>query len=391
MRSRALTPAGAALFFFTTLQGPFLFASSVQLNQPLPTTVRVCLFHARKPVRLGCTGPYDYMSLAGGKVVSGSTDQKVQSGRGRSLSIGGRSFNGDVLVAPVAPKDFLIINGRRYRGAIIFEPLASGRFDVVEQLDFEEYLYGVLPREMGPQWPIEALKAQAVVSRTYVLANRGSGRYDVASDVSSQVYGGFEDESPLANQAVQETRGEVLVDKRGNPIQAFFHSSCGGRTETPQFVWNSSEVWDYFSSVKDSYCEADPYYHWKLDISASTLKARLARAGVKVGDIKKIKADKRSPSDRVTVFAIYGSKKNAQLPGNRFRIAVGPETLRSTLLTDISKTRSGFHFEGRGWGHGVGLCQWGARGRALAGQRYTDIVQAYYPETSLVRGAVAVR
>ena len=386
LRVSAAALIAIALTGRPSLSNLYADSPAVHLRQPLPTTIRVCLMHAKRPVRLGCTGSYDFMLLAGGRVGSSKRMQTVAPAGRHSITLGHTRYNGDVLVAPVQPDDYLTVNGRRYRGALILEPAGSGRFDVVEQLDFEEYLYGVLPREMGPDWPIEALKAQAVVSRTYVLANRGGGRYDIASDVSAQVYGGLEDESPAATQAVRATRGQVLVDKRGDPIQAFFHSSCGGQTEIPKNVWNADSSWDYFTSVKDPYCQDDPFYHWRWAVSAARLEAKLRRAGIRVGAIRKIQAAQKSPSGRVRTFLIVGSRRKATLAGNRFRLAVGPEALRSTLITSISTSRTGFRFEGRGWGHGIGLCQYGARGRANAGIRYDDIVKAYYPDTYLVQG-----
>ncbi len=115
----------------------------------------------------------------------------------------------------------------------MFHALGSGRYDVIEYVDLEDYLYGVLPREVETNWPLDALKAQAVVSRTYAMSNRAQdakGRFDLSDGVFDQVYGGRDVESGASNQAVQETQGEVLLDSAGKPIQAFFHSSCGGCT-----------------------------------------------------------------------------------------------------------------------------------------------------------------
>lgn len=358
-----------------------------KLNEPLAATIRVRIGHTRQAIMLGATGRYDYMPLEGGKVYTSEISQRVKAIKG-AVYIGGRKFGRDVLVAPVRTSDFLRINGRRYRGAIILEALRSGHLDVIEQLDLEEYLYGVLPREVGALWPEESLKAQAVMSRSYVMANRATDsqqRFDVSNDVSDQVYGGIEDEAPTSNRAVQLTRGEVLVDDEGKPVNAFFHSSCGGQTEMPTYVWRRAVNDRVFSSITDRFCSEDPYSNWKMDISAATVKAKLRKAGIRVGDIKKLKILKKSPSDRVWVFGVYGTAGSVEVQGNRFRLAIGPERLRSTYITELEKTKNGFHFEGRGWGHGVGLCQWGARGRAKAGQSYEEILHAYFPEALLSR------
>ena len=351
----------------------------------MPAIVRVRILHARKSFTLGCTGPFTF---PGGKIQPAKKVLTI-SPKGRQFVIGSKKYGSALQVTPMQAADVLMVNHRRYRGTLSIEPAGVNRVDVIEWIPLEEYLYGVLPREVGGDWPAEALKAQAVVSRTYVLANMATEpaqRFDLTNDVYSQVYGGLEDEAPAANQAVEATRGEILITKEGKPVEAFFHSSCGGRTEVPQYVWKGRAASDDFSSVSDSYCAAeDPFYRWHLDLSGAAIRARLRHVGIRVGEISKIKVLKRSPSDRVWVFGIYSSSGEREISGQNFRMAMGPEALRSTLLTDISRTRGGFHFEGHGWGHGVGFCQWGARGRAQAGQNYKDILKAYYPAETLVR------
>jgi stage II sporulation protein D len=265
--------------------------------------------------------------------------------------------------------------------------LGSGRYDVVEYLSVEEYLYGVLPREVETTWPLDALKAQAVVSRTYVLYNKMKGaneRYDVLDSVLDQVYGGQNVEAPSTTQAVNETHDEILLDSAGKPVQAFFHSSCGGHTELPEHVWKSSYPSDVFGVVSDgSYCSDDPHYKWQLSVPYTTLRARLKRAGFQIRDIKSISILQKSASGRAETFILETSKTQIEVAGNRFRLALGPEALRSTLLVNMKAGKKSVFFEGRGWGHGVGLCQWGARGRALAGQTYKQILQTYYPKAKL--------
>src|SRR6185312_11214409 len=171
--------------------------------------------------------------------------------------------------------------------------------------------------------------------------------------------GGRDDEAPTSNLAVAQTRGEILVDAQGKPIQAFFHSSCGGRTETPENVWKSAAASAVFESVPDRYCKEDPYAHWRLNISASKIRARLRRVGIRAGEIRKIKIGSKTTSGRAGRFIIDTGRGRIDISGNKFRMALGPDALRSTLITDLRFSRGTFHFEGRGWGHGVGLCQWG--------------------------------
>ncbi len=351
-----------------------------------PETVRVRILYARHPVRLSCSGAYRMELRESTKSYLRHASVSVRAMRS-AMVFGQTSFKGEVVVMPESTTDTLKLNGRRYRGILAFHPLGSGRFDVVEYVSIEEYVYGVLPREVEISWPLDALKAQAVVSRTYVLYNKMKGsteRYDVLNSVLDQVYGGQEVEAPTTTQAVNETRGEILLDSAGKPVQTFFHSSCGGSTELPEHVWKSSYASDAFGVVSDgSYCSDDPHYKWQLSLPYSVLRTRLRRAGLHIREIKGISILQKSASGRAEIFRLETSKGEIEMAGNRFRLALGPEALRSTLLVNMKAGKKSVFFEGRGWGHGVGLCQWGARGRALAGQTYKQIVQTYYPKAKL--------
>ena len=365
--------------------------ADVVYSMQLPETVKVALLHSRRPVAIGCTGPYSYRELKKDNSfpVSSKSILKVKAGK-HGLAIGFKNLGSLLLVAPDDSEGHLTLNGRPYRGKFILR--ARGKvIDVIEQISLEDYLNGVLPREVGADWPAESLKAQAVISRTFVVANIGKGNdkaYDVTNNVFSQVYGGLQDEKPASNQAVVDTRGEILTDDKGAALQTFFHSSCGGHTESPEYVWREvASAPDYLASVRDTYCKEDPFYNWQYRISAELMQKRLRRAGYHVGTIKSVKIAKKSPSGRAWQFAVDSSRGKMQIPGNNFRLALGPEALRSTLLTDIRKEGKYIQFEGHGWGHGVGMCQWGARGRALAGQSYEQILTTYYPKARLVKPA----
>ncbi len=348
-------------------------------------TIRVRVVYTKAAVTLSGTGTYTYQLKKGGKVYTTSGGVKVRSSR-NTIIVGQRGFKGEVVAIPVDTTEMLKINGRRYRGFLVFHPIGGSKFDVVEYVPMNEYLYGVLPREVEPSWPMDALKAQAVVSRTYAQSNvlrAKYERYDVSSGVMDQVYGGSDVEAPESNYAVDQTRGEILVDQTGKPVQAFFHSSCGGMTERPQNVWKSANAEDVFGTVPDSFCEGDPHYHWRLTISYASIRAKLRRAGVSVKEIKKISINKKTESGRAASFSVTTAGGTIEVPGNKFRLALGPEALRSTLVTSLTAGKKTVVFEGRGWGHGAGLCQWGACGRAKAGQTYKEIIQTYYPKAAL--------
>src|SRR5258708_5614765 len=360
------------------------------INMQLPRTIKVSLLRSRHAVAIGCTGSYSYVSLKKGKpvTVNKKTILRIKGGR-QGMLIGQKPVTGPLLISPVEPETYLTVNGRAYRGSFLVRFRGNGTVDVIEQVDLEKYLNGVLPREVGVDWPVESLKVQAVISRTYVVANlrKSTGKaYDVSSDVFSQVYGGLQDENPATTQAVEDTRGEILVDNQGIPVLTFFHSSCGGRTESPQYVWQEiKNPPNYLESVRDTYCKDDPFYTWNYEIGADALQRRLRHAGYKVGPIKNLSIGKTSPSGRAWTLVVESTKSKKEIPGNSFRLAVGPDVMRSTLLTTVKKRGKVFHFEGHGWGHGVGLCQWGARGRALAGETYQKIIDIYYPTVRLVK------
>jgi stage II sporulation protein D len=358
----------------------------------LPRTIKVSLVRARRTVMIGSTGRYAYSALKKDAhiEVGPNTTLKVTGIKG-GMMIGRKKYTSMVRVTPLDPESRLTVNKRAYRGYFLLKPTGGGGVHVIEEVGLEDYLYGVLPREVGADWPIESLKAQAVVSRTYVLANirRATGKgYDVTNDVYSQVYGGLKDEHPETNEAVRATRNEILIDPEGQPVLTFFHSSCGGRTDNAHLVWQElKNPPDYLDGVKDPYCREDPFNHWTYQISAENLQRRLRRKGYRVGLPTKISAARTSPSGRTSVFLVESSRGRMQIPGNSFRLAIGPEQLRSTFLTEMKRKGKSFYFEGQGWGHGVGMCQWGARGRAQEGHSYTKIIEAYYPGVRLVKAS----
>src|SRR5262245_42402244 len=168
------------------------------------------------PIRIEIQVSFTYKGLHQEKNITGghATSLRVQVSKGK-IWIGKKPTTGTVMFSAVESDHPLLLNGRSYRGVLYVKSRGKSGLDVIEQLPLEEYLYGVLPREVGASWPAESLKAQAVVSRTYVIANMGKFAdqgYDVSSDVFTQVYGGLQDESPETNAAVDATRGEILTD-----------------------------------------------------------------------------------------------------------------------------------------------------------------------------------
>jgi stage II sporulation protein D len=313
-----------------------------------------------------------------------------------------------VTVLAAEPGAPVVVNGRPYRGAAEISRDPAG-VTAVNRVGLEEYLRGVVSGEMGRRRPdeAEALRAQAIVSRTYALRNRGRWRargFDLYATVADQVYGGAALETPEGDAAVQATRGEV-VTWGGALINAFFYSTCGGRTAEGTEVFRAADR-PYLRSVSDAgpdgtaYCSVSPRYRWREEWDAELLRATLRStlpeaAGVEAGavrEVRDVRVTARTGSGRVGQVAIALDRSEVRVVGPAvrrvLRTAAG-EPLRSAAFT-LAAAGAGHVVtrlvaEGGGAGHGVGFCQWGAVGRARAGQRYRDILQAYYPGTLLER------
>jgi stage II sporulation protein D len=196
------------------------------------------------------------------------------------------------------------------------------------------------------------------------------------------VYGGLAREHPRCNQAVEGTEGQILVHN-GTPIGAFFHSNCGGMTEEIQPVWGTPNR-PYLKRVKCSFGTADPRYHWTLEMAGpEILRLLKIKTDVRGEKLRSVTVKKKSLSGRAEIVTVTTAAGRTDMLANAFRIALHPEKVRSTQWTRLTRRGDAYRFEGRGWGHGVGMCQWGAKGQAERGRTYTEILAFYYPHTRL--------
>ena len=330
---------------------------------------------------------------------------------GRAIRVehqgGARRFQSVTFVAadPAIP---VTLGGRPYRGVVeVF--VRGGAVTVVERVRLEDYLLGVVPVEMGPRGGADAaaLRAQAVVSRTYALRNRGRYRaegYDVRAGVSDQAYGGVLAESEGATAAVRATAGEVLTFN-GDLIAAFFHSTCGYRTAEPDEAFRAITNLPYLRPVSDQraggyYCENSPRFRWRVEWDAATLSDILRRTvpgvlGVdpaQLGEVRDVRVQRTGRSGRVTELRLLVPQGEIPVYGPDVRqVLATPEgsALGSSAVQLTTHTAGGALVRltavGAGWGHGVGMCQWGAIGRSRAGQDYAAILATYFPGTRLER------
>ena len=280
-----------------------------------------------------------------------------------------------------SPSGSLKFNRKSYRGSfLIFSNMSS--MMLVNKVELENYLYGVLPFEVSTNWPAEVLKAQAVAARTFAIYNKLNNKtpeYDLDSNVNSQVYGGMDKENPATNAAIDGTKGEVLA-YNGAVIQAFFHANSGGKTASSREVWGGDL--DYLSSVDDRYSAKGRGYKWNAAISRDKISSLLARAVYKAGAVYEILVQDKTDSGRVKTLKIKGSDGEYIIKAKDLRTLAGPDRIRSTNFT-VSAEGDSFDFEGFGWGHGVGMSQEGACEMSREGWGYKQILDYYYRDTRL--------
>ncbi len=278
--------------------------------------------------------------------------------------------------------NLLRINAQSVPSHIILYPKRDS-IDVVAVLNERDYLRGVIPHEMPLSWPLEALKAQAIVARSFTrlqVRARKTHHYHLDSTVNDQVYRYNQINNPkeieTLNRVLEETKDEVLTTQNGQIVRALYHADCGGQTEKASEVWGQKEV---EFSVKDSKCPATPFANWEYEISTQELQQKLKMEFVP----KKVSISAQSLSQRAAQMEIVGlNSEREKLSSQNFRKLLGYSKLKSTKF-EVRKTEEGFLFKGSGFGHGVGLCQWGARAWAKSGVNYKDILKHYFPSYNL--------
>lgn len=352
---------------------------------------------------------------------------RCQNGRVRATPLsgeGGRVGATIDLQEPVriqAANGTLLYNDRTYREELRVHSVGSF-CDVVNTVDVEKYLSGLVNSEFSSKWSEEAIGAQIVAARTYALhqmriARRDSDRrYDVDASVSDQVYDGSLKEDPKSQRLVERTRGWVLTvgpETKPTPLKAFYHSTCGGMTELPEHVWGASYA-GFKRPVKCSFCGGSPALNWQLDLtSADVAEAfrralvsseernprwakgwprdwRMAIAGKRLVGIRAGAWDGEGRvSEVITTWALTdprtgrNSKIDLRVGGARFRDWVGPARFRSASFQVIARNEGSWRFQGRGNGHGVGMCQWGAKTMGERGFKTSAILRHYYPDAIL--------
>jgi stage II sporulation protein D len=303
---------------------------------------------------------------------------------------------------------FATFRGKRYRGELVRVPSDSGRL-VINTLSMDSYLRGVVPLEIGNRTTAEfaAVQSQAVAARTYAYKHLTNSRaFDMYSTVQDQVYGGVDAEKPQSDSAITTT-ADVIVLYNGQPITTPYHSTCGGSTAAVSEVWYNQPDEPYLRPVSDKipgsdhfYCDPSPRFSWSQSFGAEDLRTVLEKylsaytnaPKGSLGRITDIREAGRTQSGRVAALIVQTERGSYTLRANDIRFVLrDPKgtTLNSTFFNLREEKSAGevssLVIDGRGYGHGIGMCQWGAIGRARAGQDFRTILETYYPGTTIGR------
>lgn len=351
------------------------WAPSVALAEP---EVRILLQEDVQHLSLSAAGPHLWV---GDSQVSWTERKRLEvepHGEGVVVRVGSRTYRGERAV--IASQDPIAVGSGRYLGSIEVIP-QNGRLIAVNRIRIETYLLGIVGSEMSPSWPEEALKAQAVAARTYALERRLRMRsvdkpFDLRDSVLSQVYKGADRIQDSVVQAVRTTRGQVLA-WRHEPAEALFHSTCGGATVAASDAFGNDVV--YLQPRPCRWCRDSTRFRWKLELPARELAQLLRSAGLARGRV--VSLERKDGDDGVRIRDGDGPR---QLDPDRFRAAVGYSRLYSSRFS-ARLERGQVRVDGAGFGHGVGMCQWGARGMALEGKSYLDILAHYYDGAGIRR------
>lgn len=354
----------------------FSFFALLLLILPTPAQaaleLRVAITKGVSKIQLGSSTPAVVRDGAGRVVgqVAGMNSFSAQT-KGSNINLG--QWNSSRLWLEPTGDGTVWIGDRWYRGRVLLIPQGKG-VTAVNYVDLEEYLYSVVGAEAVPSWHQEALKAQAVAARTYALYKRstsGNSVYDLDTTTKTQVYKGLGSEYTTTHKAVNDTSGQVMT-YNGKVILAVFHSSSGGHTENVEDIWVSPLP--YLRGVVD-YDQYSPVFNWSKTVSAG----QLGRVVGGVGNLRAMIPQKTTPQGRVVTMKVVGDRTTKNVKGTDLRQALD---LRSTLFR-VAVDGTTVQVSGRGFGHGLGLSQWGSFYLAENGVNYQQILAHYYQNAKL--------
>ncbi|MGQ3685638.1 MAG: SpoIID/LytB domain-containing protein [Candidatus Loosdrechtia sp.] len=347
-------------------------------------TIHVLLIKNALRAEITIHGGYEIIDSVNTVLDQGTALQKSRiSVNNRSIVIGNKSYEiNRVRIVSLRDGD-IKLNDIRYRGEIKILRQPNNTFSVVKAVDMESYIAGVVGSEMPSSWEEDALRAQAIIARTYAINRINVRRGDIYHiEMLDLAYRGMANETAKITRIVQDTKG-IVIAYNWNIFPAFFHSTCGGHTEDSKHVFGIDSM-PPLRGVVCNYCNNTKYSSWSVDIRKADIEKRLRESNINTPDISTVNTVDPGRSDRGSSVEIVFANGKKEMSANQFRLLVGPNLLYSTAFTSRSNGNN-ITFSGKGFGHGVGLCQYGAQGMAKNGFPYTSILKHYYPGIELIR------
>jgi stage II sporulation protein D len=318
-----------------------LISANTILSAEKQPILRVGVFLSQTEVNIGGDGTFKIYNLKSNNLISEEHNKIVKLlPHAKGIEISGKGvYSGPIKIIPVGnAKIIVVFSGQkyRYRGSIEIDfDKEQRKLNIINIIGIEEYLYGVLKKEISPRWPAEVLKAQAIAARTFAIFNMDKyidEGYNICASTNSQAYGGVNHEDSLTNKAVDETRGMIMTYK-GKPINAVYHSDSGGYTEDSENVWGS--FLPYLRSVKSKFEEkvSPPHHTWSYSINVKDLTEKLQKQGYTVNSVVSIEAANKSETGRISELVfITDNNEVINMKANDFRSLIGANLIRSTLF-----------------------------------------------------------
>lgn len=346
--------------------------------------LRILVIDNKDNVLMAIKGSYRIYSTSSDKLLFGGYIlHTIVRASDKGIMFGQRDLKFSKIRVEVPESAYIYIEGRAFRGSVDIIRKDNMKLMVINRVPLEEYLYGVLYNEVSHRWPIEAIEAQAIAARTFALYQARQNKlqdYDLTNDIYSQVYSGATSERWATTRAAKLTTGEVLTYK-GDIFPTYYHATCGGHTEDASNLWNVDL--GCLKGVECAYCKESPHYRWTKTMELNDLEKKLNDNGYKLGKIKKVEVVSKNSSGRIDKLEIKDDTDvSCIMTAKDFRQMLGPNEARSTNF-EPSIAGDKLILKGIGWGHGVGMCQWGAKGQADKGKKCEEMLEFYYPGTEI--------
>jgi len=301
--------------------------------------------------------------------------------KNNQLICNGQSIGKKIIISNA--KQEYNVNNIPLSGQLTIATISKNQAHLIIKMPFERYLIGVLQGEVPLSWPADTLKAQAIASRTYALSRirerqHGHHDFDVYASIQSQRFKHMRHYDSRARSAITDTKHLVLFKDNGlYPV--FFHSNCGGQTELAHNVWPGQHG---PPSIPDPYCKHAKNNSWTYQISKSSFIQTLAPTGHHINDIQSIFVTELSDSPRIAHLLIEDIDQLHMIPAVLLRKTLGYSNFKSTWFS-VALRNDTLVFTGKGWGHGVGLCQWGAKKMGLLKKNFQEILHHYFPGATI--------